>query len=769
MTEPAPLTALRDVLDAVDASVPIPSAVVARTRGHVASMQHLLATAHETAAAATGTRRSLDALESATRDAHEQLHDLTGRPGYRLLDALAQRLRRVSVPPAGPPGAAEATPTPDPPDPAPPMAVAIAESRELLAAVTRLQLDDARLIEQLDRARVDLTRITPELAAAEAGQQNLDASAAQLMLAKARLTEVQRELAAVRRRLGSRVLNALHLPARARGVAPELPALPGESAPSGWPATPPDWDDTDGPVLALLDLPEPASVVIEGEPLLLGGWAFSAHAPASKLEVFVNGTRAGVARLGYVRADVRHQYQLPHALLSGFDFRCDPKDFAGADRVTIDLFATSMRGRRNLVASREVWVARTVTLPYAAPVTIAKPPAAQEFHLLVVTHDLGYGGGQLWLSELLDRMGAGRDFPCTLVTPQSGPLAAMLRRLGITIHVNGWTPADKADAYEGRVAELASWAAPQGFSSVLVNTFLSFPGADAATRLGLPCAWAIHESWTPSMFWSAAYPPGGVDPGVKQAALRALGGCDAVVFEADATRALYASHTRPGAAMVVRYGISTQEIRGYCERIDQGTARKRLGLTDFRRVLLVMGTVEPRKWQTMIALAFQQIAAAHPDTALVFVGGGDTPYARGLTEYLEQVGLNQQVRVEPVVADTYPWYRAADALICASDIESLPRSVLEAMAFGVPVAAASVFGLPELITDGETGLLFEGADLRAAVDAFDRLLALPADELDTIARAGQRHVLEEYDSAGYAQRLTDVLHEISGRARVSTR
>ncbi|HEX4433139.1 MAG TPA: glycosyltransferase family 4 protein [Frankiaceae bacterium] len=762
MREPAPLNALRGLLDA---SLEIPPGFLARARKHVDDMERLLAGDEDTAVSTAGIQRTLDGLEGALLDHQDRLHDLTRRPGYRLLDSLAQRRRRPAPSPANSVPADDDTQEHEPPTP--PIALAVAEWHQLLAALAYQCPDDEQLTGQLARARSELSEVTPRLAAAEAAQQQLDTLAARLSAAETRVNAVQRELTAVRQRASSRLLDALHLPATARRSAPKQPALPEESPSTGWPATPPDWNAPDGPALALLDLPEPSAVVLRAEPLLLGGWAFAANAPVSKLDVFVNGVRAGAARLGYVRADVRDQYQVPHALLSGFDFRCDPATFGGAEHVRIELFAQRMSGGRSLVASRDVWVAATVERAAAPALVIAKRPAPPDFHLLVVTHDLGYGGGQLWLSELLERMGAGRDFACTLVCPQTGPLAPVLRRLGITIHVNGWTPADRADVYEGRVAELASWAAAQNFSSVLVNTFLSFPGADMATRLGLPCAWAIHESWTPSMFWSAAYPPDGVDPGVKNAALRALGACDAVVFEADATRALYAGHTRPGAAMVVKYGIRTQVIRDYCDEIDRETARKQLGLHEFRRVLLVMGTVEPRKWQTMIALAFQQVAAGHPDTALVFVGGGDTPYAHGLTEYLRRVGLNQQVRVEPVVADTYPWYRAADALICASDVESLPRSVLEAMAFGVPVAAASVFGLPELISDGETGLLFEGADLRSAVDAFDRLLTMRPDALDAIARAGQQLVFDDYDSAGYAQRLTDVLHEISGRVPAS--
>ena len=185
-------------------------------------------------------------------------------------------------------------------------------------------------------------------------------------------------------------------------------------------------------------------------------------------------------------------------------------------------------------------------------------------HVLVVTHDLGYGGGQIWLLELLDRMGAGRDFPATVVSPASGPLAATLRRLGIAVHVSGGVATDQPDAYEGRLAELAAWATPQGFTHVLVNTLLGFAGADLASRLGLPSIWAIHESWPPGIFWSVAYPPGGIHRQVQHAAMRALAASSAVVFEAAATRALYADYTRPGAAMVVRYGVRTRAIRDYC-------------------------------------------------------------------------------------------------------------------------------------------------------------------------------------------------------------
>ena len=49
------------------------------------------------------------------------------------------------------------------------------------------------------------------------------------------------------------------------------------------------------------------------------------------------------------------------------------------------------------------------------------------------------------------------------------------------------------------------------------------------------------------------------------------------------------------------------------------------------------------------------------------------------------------------------WYLAADGFILASDIESLPRSMLEAMAYENPVLGSAVFGVPDIVQDGATG------------------------------------------------------------------
>jgi glycosyltransferase involved in cell wall biosynthesis len=103
-----------------------------------------------------------------------------------------------------------------------------------------------------------------------------------------------------------------------------------------------------------------------------------------------------------------------------------------------------------------------------------------------------------------------------------------------------------------------------------------------------------------------------------------------------------------------------------------------------------------------------------------------------------------------VVADTYGWYLMADALVSASDVESLPRSVLEAMAFEVPVLAASVYGLPELVDDGVNGLLCMPRDVDALVEGLRRLLVLTPEQRAGLGTTGAKLIRDQYDSSLYA-------------------
>jgi colanic acid/amylovoran biosynthesis glycosyltransferase len=89
-------------------------------------------------------------------------------------------------------------------------------------------------------------------------------------------------------------------------------------------------------------------------------------------------------------------------------------------------------------------------------------------------------------------------------------------------------------------------------------------------------------------------------------------------------------------------------------------------------------------------------------------------------------------------------------------MEGLPVVLMEALAAGVPVVATRLSGIPELVADGETGLLAEPGDAVALREALERLVS-GAFEPDL--RAGRDLVEREFDVATGAARLHRLIAE----------
>jgi len=470
----------------------------------------------------------------------------------------------------------------------------------------------------------------------------------------------------------------------------------------------------------------------------------------------------GRARLGLPNPGLEAERPDPGRIISGFEYWVDLTSVPSATSTAkLQLVAGSADGRPVPLFERVLRVRQPVPAidrseraavhgrrreQVLSTIAAARP---SELNLVVFTHQLDYGGGQLWLDEFLKQAGAGTKFACTVISFKDGPLRELAEERGIAVHVTDEPRVDDPERYEGRITELAALVAGGGYNVALVNTAHVFSGADVAARLSLPTVWAVHESFTPPVLMTVAF-SAPMDPGVLDAARSAMEAADALVFEAAATRDLYADWAKPGHSVVVPYGVDTREIGNYAQRVSRLAARAEVDVEPESRMILVMGTIEQRKAQTRIAQAFARIADEHPEWELVFVGDTKSEYSRALRRYIRTVGVTDRCRILPIDSDTYHWYRAADLLLSASDVESLPRSMLEAMCFGVPVLSASVFGVPELVREGQTGFLFEHNDLDALTAALQRVLALEPAELTGVGDAGRRHVLEHYDSSGYA-------------------
>jgi N-acetyl-alpha-D-glucosaminyl L-malate synthase BshA len=150
--------------------------------------------------------------------------------------------------------------------------------------------------------------------------------------------------------------------------------------------------------------------------------------------------------------------------------------------------------------------------------------------------------------------------------------------------------------------------------------------------------------------------------------------------------------------------------------------RAELGLRPGEALLVHLSNLRPVK---RIELLLETIARVRPREGfkLVVLAGGDwSPFA----EQVRRLGLEDRVLVRENVFEIEDYLQAADLGLFTSASESFCLSVLEAMWFGCPSVTTAVGGIPEVVRDGETGVLVPEATPEALALAVDGLLADPA-------------------------------------------
>jgi glycosyltransferase involved in cell wall biosynthesis len=183
---------------------------------------------------------------------------------------------------------------------------------------------------------------------------------------------------------------------------------------------------------------------------------------------------------------------------------------------------------------------------------------------------------------------------------------------------------------------------------------------------------------------------------------------------------------------------------------DRAKARAELGLPANDPIVGIVATLRSWKGHRFLIAALRDPRLA--PVRLVIVGDG--PQQAALREQATADGLAQRVVFAGQQEDVVLWLQAFDVFALPSTgHEGVPQALIQAMACGLPVVTTAVGAIPELVRDGESGLVVPSEDVPALAAAIARLLGDPAlcarlaaNARTTAARHGDQVMLDAMET-----------------------
>lgn len=178
--------------------------------------------------------------------------------------------------------------------------------------------------------------------------------------------------------------------------------------------------------------------------------------------------------------------------------------------------------------------------------------------------------------------------------------------------------------------------------------------------------------------------------------------------------------------------------------------------------VLCVGRLVPEKGQAVLLVALRRLTDDGVEATVTFVGDG--PRRVALEKLAAELGIADRALFTGSVSqdDIRTYYERADVFCLPSFAEGVPVVLMEAMATQLPVVTTRIAGIPELVEDGDSGVLVPPgrADLLAGALA---TMAAEPERHRAMGEAGRQAVVARYNIAAAATELVAVLERTSGQ------
>jgi glycosyltransferase involved in cell wall biosynthesis len=214
----------------------------------------------------------------------------------------------------------------------------------------------------------------------------------------------------------------------------------------------------------------------------------------------------------------------------------------------------------------------------------------------------------------------------------------------------------------------------------------------------------------------------------------------------------------PGRGVVVYDGIGTPAVMTH--EIDRTSVRQEFGLAPDVPLIGMMARVAPQKDFSTLSRAARIVLQHVPRARFLIAGDYDSApnyhaHYQQVQAEMEACGVRSAFIFAGQRSDVPRLLSSLDVFVLSTHWEGLPLVILEAMAFGAPVVATAVDGVPEVVHHGKTGLLVRHDDPDELAAAIGDLLANPRRAAG-LAAAGRALVQDRFTEAQFAAAMNTV-------------
>jgi glycosyltransferase involved in cell wall biosynthesis len=209
--------------------------------------------------------------------------------------------------------------------------------------------------------------------------------------------------------------------------------------------------------------------------------------------------------------------------------------------------------------------------------------------------------------------------------------------------------------------------------------------------------------------------------------------------------------------VTVHEGIDLERV----EAAPPAKLHEELWLPHHAPVVGNVAALVPHKGQRYLIEAAALVVRQVPDARFVIAGDGELRQA--LERQIKEHHLEKHVLLVGFRPDVLSVHKAFDIFVMSSVTEGLGTSLLDAMACGKPVVATSAGGIPEVVADGETGLLVPPRDHHALSEAIVRLLT-DAPLRQRLGTAGLARARERFSAERMVRETLGVYTRVWGRS-----